>query len=268
MLKFANAKINIGLHIRKKRPDGYHDLETIFYPVKIYDVVEILPHSKLELHIWNSDLPADTDNLCLKAFRLLEKDFDINPVKIHLLKNIPIGAGLGGGSSDASSTLELLNDYFELKIEKDRLKEYAAQLGADCPFFIDNKSMYAEGIGTELSEISLDLSAYKIVVIKPDIHISTAEAYSNVSPMIPEVDLRKAIELPIQEWKFHIKNDFEISLFEKYPLIGGIKAKLYEHGAIYASMSGSGSSVFGIFNDLKGLEDLNKYGKVYFPAEL
>jgi len=268
MLKFANAKINLGLHIRSKRPDGYHELETIFYPVKIYDVVEILPSKRLEIKVWNSSLPADDENLCLKAFRILENDYKIDPVKIHLLKNIPIGAGLGGGSSDASCTLELLNDYFKLNLSKDKLKQYAARLGADCPFFIDNKAMYAEGIGTELSEISLDLSKYKIVVVKPEIHISTAEAYSKVSPMVPNIDLKEAIQLPIQDWKFHIKNDFEISLFERYPLIGDIKAKLYQKGAIYASMSGSGSSVFGIFESTDGLKDLNKYGKVYYPAEL
>lgn len=268
MLKFANAKINLGLHIRSKRQDGYHELETIFYPVKIYDVLEILPAEKPELQIWNSELLADEQNLCLRAFRLLQQDHQITPVKIHLLKNIPIGAGLGGGSSDASSTLELLNDYFKLNLSKATLKGYAAKLGADCPFFIDNKAMYAEGIGTDLSEIQLDLSPYKIVVVKPDIHISTAEAYSRVSPMIPSVDLREAIKLPIQDWKYHIINDFEISLFDRYPLIGDIKAKLYEKGAIYASMSGSGSSVFGIFEDTENLNELNKYGKVFMPIEL
>ena len=268
MLKFANAKINLGLHILSKREDGYHELETIFYPVKIYDVVEILPSEKLELQIWNSDLIADDQNLCLKAYYLLKQDHHIDPVKIHLLKNIPIGAGLGGGSSDASSTLELLNNYFKLNLSKNQLKSYAAQLGADCPFFIDNQAMYAQGIGTELSEIDVDLSAYQIVVIKPDIHISTAEAYRNVSPMTPSVNLKEAIRLPIQEWKYQIINDFEISLFDRYPVIGDIKAKLYEKGAIYASMSGSGSSVFGIFEDLEGLEELNKYGKVFLPVNL
>jgi len=268
MLKFANAKINIGLHIVSKRSDGYHDLETIFYPVKIYDAVEILPSNKPELKIWNSDLVADDQNLCLKAFHLLSQEYNISPVQIHLLKNIPIGAGLGGGSSDASAILELLNDYFKLNISRDSLKEYASQLGADCPFFIDNKTMYAEGTGTQLTEINLDLSKYKIVVIKPDIHISTAEAYSKVSPMETEINLKEAIKLPIQEWKYLIKNDFELSLFDKYPLIGDIKAKLYEKGAKYASMSGSGSSVFGIFDNITGLEDLNKYGKVYLPTEL
>lgn len=268
MLKFANAKINLGLHIRRKRPDGYHDLETIFYPVKLYDVVEITPHDTLEMRISNSDLSADHQNLCIKAFKLLEKDHPVKPVSIHLLKNIPIGAGLGGGSSDASATLQLLNNFFQLDINDEQLKAYAARLGADCPFFIENKPMYAQGTGTELTDIQVNLKDYLIIIIKPDIHISTAEAYSNVSPMIPKIDLREAIKLPIQEWKYQIKNDFEISLFEKYPLIADIKAKLYEKGAMYASMSGSGSSVFGIFEKKPEIEDLNKYGKVYFPVEL
>lgn len=268
MLKFANAKINLGLHICRKRTDGYHDLETIFYPVKIYDVVEILPADQLEIYIHNADLPADHQNLCVKAYKLLAQDYQIPPVAIHLLKNTPIGAGLGGGSSDASATLQLLNSYFNLQLDNNTLKTYAGKLGADCPFFIDNKPMYAEGTGTELSEIELDLSKYQIVLIKPDIHISTAEAYSRVTPKIPEINLREAIKLPIQDWKYHIHNDFEISLFERYPLIGDIKAKLYELGAKYAAMSGSGSSVFGIFEDTTGLDELKKYGQVFYPTEL
>ncbi|GAA4141347.1 4-(cytidine 5'-diphospho)-2-C-methyl-D-erythritol kinase [Sphingobacterium kyonggiense] len=268
MLKFANAKINIGLHITRKREDGYHDLETIFYPVKLYDVIEVRKAEEMGLSIWNSSLVADADNLCLRAYNLLKTDYEIPLVHIDLLKNIPIGAGLGGGSSDATAVLGLLNDMFELNISTEKLKEYAAQLGADCSFFVENKAQYAEGIGTQLKDIELDLSAYHIVLVKPDIHISTAEAYRAVIPQKPEIDLRDAVKLPIQEWKYTIRNDFEFSLFEKYPLIRDIKSKLYELGAVYASMSGSGSSVFGLFEDQVDLSDLNKYAEVYPATEL
>ncbi len=264
MLTFANAKINIGLQITSKRPDGYHNLETIFYPVKISDAIEILPSSSLEFKIWNTDLEPSLNNLCVQAYQLLKADYDIPPVTIHLLKNIPIGAGLGGGSSDASATLKLLNQYFELQISQYQLLNYAAKLGADCPFFIDNKPCFAHGTGTDLSPIDLSLEQYRIVVIKPPVHISTAEAYSQVMPTPSNIDLRLAINLPIQEWKINIRNDFEFSLFEKYPVISDIKNKLYELGAHYASMSGSGSAVYGIFDDVKGLEELNKYGQVFF----
>lgn len=267
MLKFANAKINIGLHITQRRSDGYHELETVFYPVKLYDAVEVVSSEKLELKVWNSSLNPDEDNLCLKAYHLLAKEFKLAPVQIHLLKNIPIGAGLGGGSSDASTTLLLLNEYFNLGITTDKLKSYAAMLGADCPFFIENKAMYGQGIGTNLSAVSLDLSNYQIVVIKPDVHISTKEAYENVIPLEPEVNLQDAIKLPVQEWKYIINNNFEVPLFDKYPQIGDIKTKLYEKGAIYASMSGSGSAVYGIFDHTVSLKELTKYGSVYFPAE-
>jgi len=267
MLKFANAKINIGLHVTKKRGDGYHELETVFYPVKLYDAVELVSSEELALTIWNSTLDADDENLCLKAFHLLAQDFHLEPIQIHLLKNIPIGAGLGGGSSDASATLLLLNEYFNLDLDVEQLKKYAAKLGADCPFFIENKPVYGEGTGTELSPISLDLSQYKIVIVKPEIHISTKEAYENVIPQAPEINLKDAIKLPIQEWKYLINNNFELALFDKYPQIADIKTKLYEKGAIYASMSGSGSAVFGVFSQTESLDELKRYGQVYFPNE-
>ncbi|MDM1048006.1 4-(cytidine 5'-diphospho)-2-C-methyl-D-erythritol kinase [Sphingobacterium hotanense] len=268
MLKFANAKINIGLHITERRSDGYHNLETIFYPVKIYDAVETQLSDKLELEIHGANLKADDDNLCLKAYRLLAADYDLPPLKIHLLKRIPIGAGLGGGSSDASATLQLLNEQFELGISDRELEQYAAQLGADCPFFIQNKSTYAEDIGTKLSEIELDLSDYYIVILKPNIHISTAEAYKNVTPLTPQIDLRRAVQLPIQEWKLHIKNDFEAGLFELYPQIGEIKRRFYELGAVYSSMTGSGSAVFGIFEQETDVSEMTSLGKIFLPMDL
>lgn len=268
MLQFANAKINIGLHVTNKRPDGYHDIETIFYPVKLYDVLEVLPSTELAFQVHHYDFPVGEDNLCVKAYRLLAEKYDLPAVSIHLLKNIPVGAGLGGGSSDAAHILKMLDQRFELNIAEDRLMDYASRLGADCPFFIRNKPMFASGIGTELEDVELDLSSYSVVIIRPDAFISTAEAYQAVIPKKPEVDLKRAIRLPIQEWKYHILNDFELGIFKKYPYIQNIKAKLYEEGAIYASMSGSGSAVFGIFETLPEKTVFEHLGQVFYPVDL
>lgn len=268
MLQFANAKINIGLHVTSKRPDGYHDIETIFYPVSLYDVLEVLPADKLGFEVHNYDFPAGEDNLCIKAYYLLAEKYKLPPVNIHLLKNIPVGAGLGGGSSDAAHILKMLNELFRLDIGDDTLIRYAARLGADCPFFIGNQPMYAHGIGTEMEKIALDLSAYSIVVIKPDAFISTAEAYRGVVPKLAEIDLRRAIRLPIQQWKYHIVNDFELGIFKNYPYIQDVKAKLYAEGAVYASMSGSGSAVFGIFETLPDKSVFEGLGQVFYPVDL
>ncbi len=268
MLKFANAKINIGLHVTERRDDGFHNLETIFYPVQLYDAVELLPANELSLHIHLASLAVDEQNLCLRAYRLLATDFNLPPVALHLLKHIPMGAGLGGGSADAAVTLLLLNEHFNLGLSTMALEGYAAKLGADCPFFIQNKPMYAEDIGTKLSPIQLDLSAYKIVILKPDLHISTAEAYKNVSPLRPQIDLREAVQLPIQEWKLHIKNDFEIGLFDRYPQIAEIKRRFYEAGALYSSMTGSGSAVFAIFEEVDALKEMEELGQLFWPTAL
>lgn len=268
MISFANAKINLGLLVTGKRADGYHNIETVFYPVKLYDVVEMLPAKKTCFQSVGLDIPGQGDNLCERAVELLQKDYALKPVSIQLLKNIPIGAGLGGGSSDAAYVLKMLNDFNDLGLSMDQLAPYAEQLGADCSFFLKNKAVFASGIGTTFEAVMLDLSAYFIVVIKPEIHISTVEAYSNVIPQIPQVDLRRVIQLPIQEWKYHLVNDFELGIFEKYPQIEEIKHKLYQNGAVYASMSGSGSAVFGIFEQKVDLEELEVLGKLYYPVEL
>lgn len=269
MILFANAKINLGLSITEKRKDGYHNIETIFYPVEMYDVIELIESDELSFTTYGLDIPDDEQNLCIKAYNLLKKDFPtIKPLAISLIKNIPIGAGLGGGSADASFVLKAINEINDLKLSIEQLKSYATQLGADCAFFITNKPMYAEGIGTELSDVAVDLSAYYIVIIKPDIHISTAEAYSRITPQTPKIDLRRAIQLPIQEWKYQIVNDFELGVFDTYPSIEEIKHRLYAHGAIYASMSGSGSAVFGIFEEEVNLDELAHLGKIYYPVEL
>lgn len=268
MISFANAKINLGLLITEKRHDGYHNIETIFYPVKLYDVLEFHQSDKFSFETVGLTIPGQEKNLCEKAFDLLKDDFDINPIAIYLLKNIPIGAGLGGGSADAAFVLKAINEQQKLNLSIEQLKDYAEKLGADCPFFVDNKATYASGIGTTFENISLDLSKYYIVIINPKIHISTVEAYQSVIPQTPVSDLKRAIKLPIQEWKYHIINDFELGIFEKYPLIAQLKNRLYKEGALYASMSGSGSSVFGIFEDHIDLNHLSSFGDIYYPVDL
>ncbi len=269
MISFANAKINIGLNITAKRADGYHELQTIFYPFSVYDIIEIhASELPTVLTITGMDLPADESNLCLKAYRLLAEDYSLPQISIQLHKQIPFGAGLGGGSSDAAVVLKMLNEKFQLELTDQRLEGYAAKLGADCPFFIRNAAAYGTGTGTTLEGIDLDLSDKFIVLVKPDIHISTQLAYAGVHPNVPEKALSDSIKLPIQEWKFHVKNDFEDSLFELYPVIGQLKLALYEHGALYASMSGSGSSVYGIFDRKIDLDIPTSLGRIYYPVIL
>ena len=266
MISFANAKINLGLLITEKRSDGYHNIETVFYPVKLYDVLEMTPSTDFNFTVQGLDIPSNGQNLCEKAYHLLAQDYELKPVSVGLLKNIPIGAGLGGGSADAAFVLKMLNDYNNLSLSNAQLEAYAEKLGADCAFFIKNEAVFASGIGTTFEEITLDLSDYYIVLINPGIHISTQEAYESITPQVPKVDLKRALQLPIQEWKYHVVNDFELGIFAKYPAIEQIKNKLYEAGALYASMSGSGSSVFGIFEKEIQLRELEKLGKVYYPV--
>ncbi|MEO1053791.1 MAG: 4-(cytidine 5'-diphospho)-2-C-methyl-D-erythritol kinase [Bacteroidota bacterium] len=249
MISFPNAKINLGLNITSKRSDGYHNLETCFYPVQWNDILEILPSEQLQFNSSGIAIPGDgKDNLCLRAYQLLRDDFDIPPVQMHLHKIIPIGAGLGGGSADASFTLKALNDIFELKISDDKLEDYAAKLGSDCPFFIRNKPVMAKGTGNEFSPIGLDLSGKFILLIKPDIHVSTAEAYAGITPREPQKHIADMLMEPIESWKGFLINDFEKGIFKLHPAIAEMKDSLYDDGAIYACMSGSGSSVFGIYD--------------------
>ncbi len=254
MICFPNAKINIGLYVTEKRPDGYHNLETLFYPTKLYDVIEIVENkSSQEPYIWSSsgiaiDGKAE-DNLCIKALKLLKQDFNIPPIKIHLHKVIPFGAGLGGGSADAAFTLTILNEMFQLGINKDKLIEYAAKIGADCAFFIINKPCIATGIGDILKPTEIDLKGKHLLLVKPEIHISTPEAYSGVSPKIPAESLGSTLQEPLEKWHDSVVNDFEASVFPNHPTIKDIKDQMYSSGAIYASMTGSGAAVFGIFKN-------------------
>jgi 4-diphosphocytidyl-2-C-methyl-D-erythritol kinase len=253
MIVFPNGKINIGLNITGKRSDGYHNLQTIFYPIAIKDALEVIANEGGENPVnftssGNPVLGKPENNLCVKAFELLKKDFPrIPPVNMHLHKVIPMGAGLGGGSSDAAFMLQLLNDKFGLNLATEQLINYSLQLGSDCPFFIINKPCYATGRGEYLTEIALDLSSYKILLINPGIHVSTADAFSQISIDQNFPDLQGLIQEPVQQWKDLLVNDFEKTVFRKFPEVGEIKEKLYEQGALYASMSGSGSSVYGIF---------------------
>lgn len=262
MLTFPNAKINIGLNIIEKRGDGFHNIESVFYPIELKDALEVARDKdagSTGIRFSSSGIPipgSSHENLCVKAYDLISKDYPLPPVKAHLHKAIPIGAGLGGGSADAAFFIKLLNDHFELGLAWGELHHYARQLGSDCSFFITNKPAFAEGRGDTYERIDLDLSKYFIAVVYPNIHIGTAEAYSGVKPKKPSYSLEQTIlEKPVEEWKEIVHNDFEDSVFVKYPAIRSIKEKLYDRGALYASMSGSGSSVYGIFEKKIDLRD-------------
>lgn len=251
MIVFPNAKINLGLHIVSKRSDGYHNLETVFYPVPLADVLEMIESDKTGISSTGLPIEGNSENnLIIKAFNSLKNDFDLPPVQFHLHKLIPTGAGLGGGSSDAAFTLNMLNDYFNLRLSVEQLKSYAAAIGADCAFFIENKPAFATGIGNVLEPIALDLSNYKIVIVKPPVAVSTVQAYKNIVPRKPKYSLQQLPILPIEQWKDSLMNDFEDSIFPEYPEIQQLKHLLYEAGAVYASMSGSGSAVYGLFNEI------------------
>ena len=247
MIVFPNTKINIGLKVIEKRDDGFHNIETIFYPVPLCDILEFLPlgggakTSKFKNTGLQIDTPSDANNLCIKAYSIIKNDFDIPPLDIHLHKIIPFGAGLGGGSADAGFMLKALNDYFCLGISEEKLKFYASKLGSDCTFFIQNKTSFAWEKGEKLKEISLSLKGYHIVIVHPGFSVSTAEAYAGIIPEKSDCSLTDLVYKPIEKWREFIFNDFEKNIFEKYPAIKEIKDKLYTQGAIYASMSGSGS---------------------------
>ena len=252
MLCFPNAKINLGLNIVSKRADGYHNLETIFYPVAIKDALEVVPAAGGKGIFKQSGILLGENpeqNLVIKAYSLLKKEYVLPEIDIYLRKNIPFGAGLGGGSADAAFMLKLLNNIYELHIPETKLEELASQLGADCPVFIRNKPVFATGTGNIFTPIDLSLRGYFIVLVKPEIHVSTKEAYELVKPKAPAVSLKEIIGNPLETWEKFMVNDFESSVFVKYPAIKNIKEKLYDFGALYASMSGSGSSVFGIFKE-------------------
>ncbi len=262
MICFPNAKINLGLNIVSKRSDGYHNLETVFYPVDIKDALEVIEKEDLSDDVFieaGIKIDAEPDkNLVMKALKLMRSHYQFPFVEVHLLKKIPFGAVLGGGSADASFMLKLLNKTFRLGASDNELASLAVQLGADCPFFIYNCPMFATGIGEVFQKVELSLQGYFIVLVKPDIHVSTKDAFAEIKPMQPNLSLKEIIKQPVKDWKTLMVNDFEKSVFGKYPDIKTIKDKLYALGAEYASMTGSGSSVFGLFR-----EDINNVESLY-----
>lgn len=248
MVAFPPCKINLGLRILSKRADGYHNIETCFHTVPWTDILEIIKSDRFSFTSTGLVIAGDEkDNLCVKAYQLLHHDFGLTPVKIHLHKVVPMGAGLGGGSSDAAFTLRLLNDLFSLQLSFAQLSAYAARLGSDCAYFLQDKPMMGSGRGEILTPLMVDISAYYLVVVKPAVHVATAEAYQGVTPDDHGPSLFQLLKQPVTSWRDTLSNQFETSVFQKFPQIKSVKDKLYDQGAIYASMSGSGAAVFGLF---------------------
>lgn len=257
MILFPNAKINLGLRVLKKRDDGFHEIESCLYPIPICDILEILPSDKSNFRFSGSDLQvAKEDNLCFKAWLAISEKYNLKGIYLHLHKIIPHGAGLGGGSSDAAFTLKGINKFYDLNLSSE-LQEISSQLGSDCPFFLKNTAQLATGRGEKLKEVSVTLHNYFGIIIKPKFSISTAEAYSLIKPN-PEVEnLESILKLKPEQWKGGLVNDFESVLENKYPELKVIRNKLYDSGAVYASMSGSGSAYFGIFRNPPNLKTLD-----------
>lgn len=251
MVTFPLCKINLGLHVIAKRQDGYHDIETCFYPVPWTDMLDVVPAREFTFASSGGRVPGPSaDNLCVRAWNLLKKEYDIDPVSIHLHKFIPIGAGLGGGSSDGTFTLKTLNRIFDLGMGPEKLKAFASKLGSDCVFFIDSVPSIGTGRGDELTEISLTLKGKFLIIVKPDVQISTARAYGGITPRTPSLSIREIVEKhPLSEWRDLLQNDFENHLFKEFPLVEAIHQKLYALGATFARMTGSGSAVFAIFDE-------------------
>lgn len=263
MITFPNAKINIGLRITGKRDDGFHNIESIFYPIPLKDALEIVPSEKLQFTASGLPIPGSADdNLCLKAFHLLKRDFSaVEPVHIYLRKNIPMGAGLGGGSADGALMINLINDFFELGCDVETRESYAAQLGSDCPFFIENTPKIVTGRGEKMSSHSIDLSGWYLGLVTPGVHVSTQEAYRGVVPTQADIDWEKITEKNVGDWSgLGVRNQFEDHILSDYPEIASAKMMLSEAGAKYVSMTGSGSAVYGLFSekpdDVKGIDHI------------
>jgi 4-diphosphocytidyl-2-C-methyl-D-erythritol kinase len=270
MIFFPNAKINLGLFVTAKRADGYHTIQSILYPIPLYDMIEIITAADGCFELTNSGLSlADSsdENIVTKAWAMLRNDLDLPEVKIHLHKGIPTGAGLGGGSADAAFAIRLIDQHFNLGLSRESMEAYAGRLGMDCPFFIQNQAAYAFDRGDKLEAIDLKLSGKFLVLVKPNIHVSTANAYAGIVPAEPSTNLKKNIKKPMLTWKSFLANDFEKVVFGQYPQIAQIKDELYRQGAVYAQMSGSGSAVYGIFDKAVDLQ-ANFNGMFYFASYL
>lgn len=263
MIVFPNCKINLGLKVLEKRSDGYHNIESVFIPVNLCDALETIKRDKFFLRLSGINIEGNIkDNLVVKAYELLKKIYGLPPAGIHLFKAIPSQAGLGGGSADATFMLRLLNDYFSLGLTDTKLYEMSLELGSDCPFFLENKIKYVTGRGDILENIDLDLKGYYISIVKPDIHISTPEAYDNIIRSEQKIGLKQIIDMPVEEWKIFLHNDFENYAFQKFPLLRSIKNRMYDNNALYASMSGSGSTIYGIFESPAGLKE--EFGNFFY----
>ena len=269
MLTKPIAKINLGLNVVERRPDGYHNLEAVFYPVQICDALEVFEMDEqfpsavdCDLKVTNIHIDGDEQkNLVVRAYNLLKQDFPALPrIHAHLYKGIPTQAGMGGGSSDCGFMITLLNQMFKLGLSDEQMIQYAARLGADCAFFILNKPCYAEGIGEKLEPIDLDLSGWYLAIVRPAIPVSTKEAFSLITPQHPALNCRDVVMQPVETWRDRLTNDFEKSVFALHPEIGAIKDRLYDMGAVYAAMSGSGSSLFGLFRKPVSLEEFDAEG--------
>lgn len=252
MLTFPNAKINIGLYVTERRPDGYHNLETVFYPIPLQDVLETKPLKGLDapyvLQVVGAENIGPSDkNLVVRVYRSLAEEFHLPALDIYLHKRIPTGAGLGGGSSDAAYMMKMLNEEYELGLTDKAMEQRLADFGADCPFFVREEPTLATGIGNIFSPINISLKGLTLLLVKPDTFVSTREAYSGIAPKQPEINLREALANPISTWRHTVSNDFERSVFATHPHLAAIKQTLYDMGAIYAAMSGSGSTLFGLF---------------------
>ena len=273
MLVFPNSKINLGLYVTEKRPDGFHNIETIFFPIPLNDILEILPlkeNVQGKVKFTNTGITVDCNaekNLCIKAYNLLDNDFELPPVEIILHKAVPMGAGLGGGSADGAFTLTLLNQMFALGLPKDKLSVYASKLGSDCSFFIYNAPMLGTGRGEVLSAVEVELRGYHLILVKPSVSVGTAEAYRSVKLEKPIAPLPEIITKPVNEWRNLLKNSFEENIFPHHPEIEAIKTELYHQGAAYASMSGSGSTVFGIYDKEMNLAE-RFAGCFYWEGEM
>lgn len=273
MICFPNCKINLGLYVVRKREDGYHDIETVFYPLALRDVLEIVPAEKSRMQLTGLAVAGDTQaNLVWKAYELLKKEMPgrIPALDIYLHKVIPMGAGLGGGSADGAFMLKLINDFCKLELSNEQLSEYALRLGSDCPFFIYNRPMFAAGRGEQMEDANVDLAKYSIQLICPRVHVSTAAAFGMIVPKTAAFDLRQLNTLPVAHWREHIRNDFEQPVFAQHPVLAEIKQQLYDQGAVYAAMSGSGSALFGIFPrakkaEIKAAIEFSEY-YIEFPA--
>ena len=278
MITFPIAKINLGLNVVEKRPDGYHNLETVFYPLNIQDALEVYEMDEAfpspydcDLKVSNIHIEGDEQrNLVVRAYQLLKQDFPTLPrLHAHLYKGIPTQAGMGGGSSDCGFMITLLNQMFHLGLSVAQMISYAARLGADCPFFIQSQPAYAEGIGEILTPIALNLKGWYIAIVRPAIPVSTKEAFSLITPRHPEKNCRDIVMQPIETWREELTNDFEHSVFTLHPEIGAIKQRLYDLGAVYVAMSGSGSSLFGLFRNPIALDEFDDEGtfKTIIPLD-